>query len=167
MKAKCIFFTGLPCSGKSTLAKILLNHFPNSQLLDGDEIRDTPLADDVGFGAADRKKHILRMGNIAKMLVDNGVTVICSFVSPNREVRDEVRSMFNKDDFIRFAKEIKVPICNDYKPLEGTKRCEHYVTCDGGDRCGVCDIPTNFLCYYSLVYLNSNEIKEIINNEKT
>lgn len=100
MKAKCIFFTGIPCSGKTTLAKKLLRYYPSSHLLDGDEIRNTPLAKDVGFAPEDRAKHILRMGQIASILVKNGVTAICSFVSPQKEIRDQVRAMFNEGEFI-------------------------------------------------------------------
>ena len=99
MKAKCLFFTGLPCSGKTTIVKSLEKYYPNVRILDGDEIRGTPLAKNVGFSPEDRKNHILRMGQLAKMFVDNGVTVLCSFVSPQKEVRDEVRAMFDDGEF--------------------------------------------------------------------
>jgi len=48
--------TGLPCSGKTAIAKELLKHFPKSQLLDGDVMRQTPLTEDLGFSVEDRKK---------------------------------------------------------------------------------------------------------------
>lgn len=98
--AKCIWLTGLPCSGKTTIAEQLIKYFPKAQLLDGDVIRDTPLAKDVGFSPEDRAKHILRMGQLAKMFVDNDVTSVCSFVSPQKEIRDQVRNMFNEGEFI-------------------------------------------------------------------
>jgi adenylylsulfate kinase len=113
MKAKCLWFTGLPCSGKTTLAKQLLRYFPNAQLLDGDELRGMNLAKNVGFSPEDRKNHSLRMGEIAKMLVDNGVTAICSFVSPNRAVRDEVRRMFSADQFVEIH--VNTPLSECFK----------------------------------------------------
>lgn len=98
-KGKCIWLTGLPCSGKTTIAKELKKYYKNSSLLDGDVIRDTFLGKDVGFSPEDRKKHILRMGTIAKLMVDSGTTVICSFVSPDPLVREEVREMFEKGEY--------------------------------------------------------------------
>lgn len=111
MKAKCLWFTALPCAGKTTIARKLLRYFPKAQLLDGDEIRNTPLAKDVGFSPEDRAKHILRMGQIAKMLVDNGVTAICSFVSPSREIRNQVRDMFNDGDFLEIFVDTPIDVC--------------------------------------------------------
>lgn len=111
MKAKCIWFTGLPCSGKTTISKEILKYFPNSQLLDGDEIRNTPLAKDVGFTPDDRAKHIMRMGQIAKMLVDNGVTAVCSFVSPAKGIREEVKSMFAPSEFVEIYVSTPVEEC--------------------------------------------------------
>lgn len=99
MKAKAIWLTGLPCSGKTTIAYELKKHFPKSQLLDGDLIRGTPLANTVGFSKEDREQHILRMGHLAKMFVDQGITAICSFVSPDRKVRNQVRKMFDPNEF--------------------------------------------------------------------
>jgi adenylylsulfate kinase len=100
MKAKCIWLTGLPCSGKTTIAKELAKYFPNCQILDGDIIRDTPISKDVGFSPEDREKHIKRMGYLAKMFADQGITTICSFVSPSLKVRNEVRSYFKHPDFV-------------------------------------------------------------------
>ena len=111
MKAKCIWLTGLPCSGKTTIAKKLLKYFPNSQLLDGDEIRNTPLAKNVGFSLEDRADHIRRMGQIAKILVNNGVTTICSFVSPSLKIRNEVRAMFLDEDFYEVFVDASLDTC--------------------------------------------------------
>jgi len=100
VKARCIWFTGLPCSGKTTIAEQLLKYFPVSQLLDGDLIRKTDLGLGLDFTLESRKTHILRMGEISKLLVDSGVTTICSFVSPSNEVRDLVRAKFEEGQFI-------------------------------------------------------------------
>jgi len=111
MKSKCIWLTGLPCSGKTTIAKQLEKHYSNSIVIDGDEIRNTPLANTAGFSQEDRKNHILKMGHLAKMFTDTGVTAICSFVSPSEVVRQEVRSSFNDGDFIEVHVDATVETC--------------------------------------------------------
>lgn len=100
-----IWLTGCPCAGKTTLAKALntrlkqqLPHL-KTQLLDGDVMRDTPLAQDVGFSPEDRAKHIRRMGQLSKMFADHGILVIASFVSPERKIRNEIRDSIGKDRF--------------------------------------------------------------------
>jgi len=98
--SKCLFLTGIPCSGKTTIAKELMKYYPRVQLLDGDEIRDTPISAGAGFTPEDRKRHLLRVGYLAKMFVDQGIWTICSFVSPLKEVRNEIRSMFKEGDFL-------------------------------------------------------------------
>jgi len=97
---KCIWLTGLPCSGKTTIAKALKKYYPKCQILDGDEMRGTPLANFAGFSQEDRNNHILRMGHLAKMFVDQGITTICSFVSPYANTRLQVRAMFTEDQFV-------------------------------------------------------------------
>lgn len=97
---KCIWLTGIPCSGKTTIARELDKLLANSVVLDGDDLRATYLGQDVGFSAKDRFKHILRMGEIAKLFVDNGTYAICAFVSPDRKARDKVRKLFKEGDFI-------------------------------------------------------------------
>jgi adenylylsulfate kinase len=111
MKTRCIWLTGLPCSGKTTLAKELEGHYSSSIVLDGDEIRNTPLANKAGFSAEDRKNHILRMGHLAKMFTSTGVTAICSFVSPSEETRQAVRAMFDEGDFIEVHVDAPLSLC--------------------------------------------------------
>lgn len=101
-----VWLTGCPSSGKTTLAKALLKElsrrYPHlkTQLLDGDDMRTSPLANNVGFSKKDRADHIRRMGYLAGMFADHGVFVVCAFVSPDRRVRNEVRRMIGKDRFI-------------------------------------------------------------------
>ena len=59
--------------------------------LDGDIIRKTPLSSDLGFTKEDREKHLRRIGVLAHFLSKNGVIVLCSFVSPYRKIRKELR----------------------------------------------------------------------------
>jgi adenylylsulfate kinase len=89
-----IWFTGLPSSGKSTIARIvcerLLERGLLVELLDGSEVRES-LSRGLGFSREDREEHVRRMGYVAKLLSRNGVIAICAAVSPYRATRDEVR----------------------------------------------------------------------------
>ena len=89
-----LWFTGLPCSGKSAiadrLADILKERGLRVERLDGDIVRQS-LTRDLGFSKADRDENIRRVTFVAKLLSRNGVAVLTSFVSPYREIRDESR----------------------------------------------------------------------------
>ncbi len=89
-----LWFTGLPSSGKSTIARAvqqrLLDRGLPVELLDGAEVRES-LSRGLGFSKEDREEHIRRMGYVAKLLSRNGIIAICAAVSPYRATRDEVR----------------------------------------------------------------------------
>lgn len=101
-----VWLTGCPSSGKTTIATALESEvrkqYPYLKImrLDGDDMRTSPLASHVGFTKKDRADHIRRMAYIAKMFADCGVLVICSFVSPDRSVRHEVRKMIGSKRFV-------------------------------------------------------------------
>lgn len=89
-----VWFTGLPASGKSTIARtvaeaLLARGIP-VELLDGAEVRES-LSRGLGFAPADREEHVRRIGYVAKLLARNGVIAVCAAVSPYRSTRDEVR----------------------------------------------------------------------------
>ncbi len=94
MKGFTLWFTGLPSSGKSTLARgveaILLERGMNVEVLDGDEVREN-LSKGLGFSKQDRDTNIRRIGFVAKLLSRNGVVAITAAISPYAEVRDEMR----------------------------------------------------------------------------
>lgn len=89
-----VWFTGLPASGKSTIARLvyerLLERGVPAELLDGSEVRES-LSRGLGFSREDREEHVRRMGYVAKLLSRNGVVAVCAAVSPYRSTRDEVR----------------------------------------------------------------------------
>jgi adenylyl-sulfate kinase len=132
---KCIWFTGLPCSGKTTLALALKKYIPCCMHLDGDDVRATALGENVSFDPEDRKNHILRMGAIAKIAVDSGITVLCSFVSPDRKTRDEVRQMFDVDEFVEVFVDADVTVCErrDVKGMYAKARSGQIVNFTGVD----------------------------------
>jgi len=109
--AICIWLTGLPCSGKTTISKELVGFLPPAQILDGDVLRDTPLASEVGFTIEDRNKHVLRMGQVAALLTNNGINTICAFVSPVNEIREKVRKLFHPGEFLEVYVKASLDVC--------------------------------------------------------
>ncbi|MEX2442990.1 MAG: sulfate adenylyltransferase subunit CysN [Alkalispirochaeta sp.] len=101
-RPKVIWFTGLSGAGKSTIAKQLEKDLFDAGMqvarLDGDNVRHG-LNADLGFSRADRQENIRRIGHIARLMYDTGQIVLCTFVSPYKEDRDYVRSLFPEGDF--------------------------------------------------------------------
>ena len=93
-KTVTVWFTGLPSSGKTTVAVEVLRALRcrdrAAELLDGDEIRRW-LWPELGFSKEDRDKNVRRLGYIANLISRNGVITLVAAVSPYRAVRDEVR----------------------------------------------------------------------------
>ncbi|MCX2710838.1 adenylyl-sulfate kinase [Mycolicibacterium sp. J2] len=91
-----IWFTGLPASGKSTLAvaveRALVEAGQVAYLLDGDNLRHG-LSDDLGFSAGDRTENIRRVGHLTRLLADAGVVALAALVSPLRSDREIARSL--------------------------------------------------------------------------
>ncbi len=94
MEGVTVWFTGLPCSGKSTIAdrvaEILKEKGYRVERLDGDILRKH-ISKDLGFSKEDRFENLRRAGFIAKLLTRNGVIVLASFVSPYKEIREELK----------------------------------------------------------------------------
>jgi len=90
----CLWFTGLPCSGKSTVADLVAKELRNMgkkvERLDGDIVRKS-LTRDLGFTKRDRDLNIGRVTFVAKLLSRNDVFVLISFVSPYIEKRRHAR----------------------------------------------------------------------------
>jgi adenylylsulfate kinase len=91
-----IWLTGLPSSGKTTLAEALAARVRAQghrvEVLDGDAVR-RQLSPDLGYSPDDRATNVLRVGFVAHLLSRNGVVAICALVSPYRRQRDEVRAL--------------------------------------------------------------------------
>lgn len=91
-----IWFTGLPASGKSTIAvaveRALVESGDVAYLLDGDNIRHG-LSDDLGFSAGDRAENIRRVGHLTRLFADAGVVALASLVSPLKSDRDTARAL--------------------------------------------------------------------------
>jgi adenylylsulfate kinase len=115
-KSKVIWFTGLSGSGKTTLAtaleRVLFNKGFITQILDGDNIR-SGININLGFSPEDRIENIRRIAEISKLLVNSGVISICSFISPTEEIRELVRDIVGKDDFLEIYLSTPIEVCED------------------------------------------------------
>ena len=99
----CIWFTGLSGAGKSTLAYALQQDLTASTIpncvLDGDVLR-TGLNSDLGFSPEDRAENVRRVGEVAKLMTNAGMTVLVALISPYRADRDKVRRLFPEGQFL-------------------------------------------------------------------
>lgn len=110
----CVWLTGLPSSGKSTIADALAPFLPSSgrrvTVLDGDVVR-THLTKGLGFSREDRITNILRVGFVASEVVRHEGVVICALISPYTSARDQVRAMVGAERFIEVFVDTPVSVC--------------------------------------------------------
>ncbi len=124
---RCIWFTGLSGSGKSTLANLLDKQLyalgKHTYLLDGDNIRHG-LNRDLGFTEEDRVENIRRVAEVARLMVDAGLMVIVSFISPFESERQLARSLFKEGEFIEVFVDTPLAVCEqrDVKGLYAKAR---------------------------------------------
>lgn len=106
-----IWFTGLSGSGKSTIAdaleKELLKKGVHTYLLDGDNVRKG-LNNNLSFSPEDRAENIRRIAEVAKLMLDAGLVVLASFVSPYRVDRENVKRIVGYSNFVEIF--INTPI---------------------------------------------------------
>jgi len=118
-KPCCIWLTGLSGAGKSTIANaldaVLHTQGKKSFLLDGDNLRHG-LNKDLGMSETDRAENIRRVGEVAKLMVDAGIIVVCAFISPYRRDRQMVRSIFGHGNFIEVFVDTPLNVCESRDP---------------------------------------------------
>ena len=109
-----LWFTGLSGAGKSTIANLveagLHARGVHTLLLDGDNVRHG-LNKDLGFTEADRVENIRRVGEVAKLMTDAGLVVLCSFISPFRAERRMVRELLDEGEFIEMFVDTPLEEC--------------------------------------------------------
>lgn len=110
----CIWFTGLPCAGKTTLAEILTRKLKEGghkvTLFDGDIVR-THISKGLGFTKEDRITNILRVGSIASELVKHNAIAVCALASPYESARTLVREVIGNDRFILVYLNTSLEVC--------------------------------------------------------
>ncbi len=113
-RPRCLWLTGLSASGKSTVANLLekrlVSEGRHTYLLDGDNVRHG-LNRDLGFTEADRVENIRRVAEVSRLMVDAGLIVIVSFISPFRSERDFARGLFEPGDFREIFVDAPLEVC--------------------------------------------------------
>lgn len=118
-QSSILWLTGLSGSGKSTIANAaareLFEQGYQVVVLDGDNIRHG-LNNDLGFSDEDRKENIRRIGEVAKLFVQQGTIVITAFISPFREDRKQVRQLVDEGEFYEIYIKCDLDICEQRDP---------------------------------------------------
>lgn len=120
-----LWFTGLSAAGKSTVADYVEQHLNSlghhTYLLDGDNIRHG-ISKDLGFSDEDRVENIRRIAEISKLMVDAGLLVIVSFISPFCAERKMARDLVEEDEFIEIFVDAPLEVCEARDPKGLYKR---------------------------------------------
>lgn len=118
-RPRCLWLTGLPGAGKSTLANLIEHALHqrglHTYLLDGDNVRHG-LSADLGFSEADRDENIRRVAEVARLMVDAGLIAIVAFISPFRREREYARALFAPGDFLEIHVATPLGVCEQRDP---------------------------------------------------
>ena len=104
-----LWFTGLPCSGKTTISKHLLGKIPNLEVLDGDELVRMLLLD--SWSKESRLNHTRRVAQIVKLLLKHNVPLCVSVISPFIESREIARKIIDNVNFFEVYVECSLETC--------------------------------------------------------
>jgi len=115
-----LWMTGLPGSGKSTIAALAKKeleeeHGRHVELLDGDEVRKG-LSSDLGLSREDREEHARRVSYLAKVLARNGVISIVALISPYRSSREKAKALIGVQDFVEVYVNATLDTCERRDP---------------------------------------------------
>jgi bifunctional enzyme CysN/CysC len=119
MSARCLWLTGLSGAGKSTLAQLLVLRLREQGRqacsVDGDALRQG-LSRGLGFSDADRSENIRRAAEVARLLVDQGIWVVVSLISPFRADRALARARFEAGEFVEVYVDAPLAVCEQRDP---------------------------------------------------
>ncbi|MBC35352.1 MAG: bifunctional sulfate adenylyltransferase subunit 1/adenylylsulfate kinase [Bacteroidetes bacterium] len=139
-KGTTIWITGLHGSGKNNLAYTLERKLFElgavAILMDGSTIR-SGLSKELDYSPSDRAEHLRRVAEVCKVLNDQGVIVICSFISPKDSIREQVAEIIGKDKFNLIYMDASLEFCKNHKP-------EFYQKVDKGETVHVPGIDEDF-----------------------
>lgn len=117
--ARVVWLTGLPGSGKSTIADSAVRKLHSlgvhTYVLDGDNVR-LGLNKDLGFTPEDRAENVRRVAEVAKLMRDSGVVVFVALVSPYRVDRETAAALFEPGEFLEVYVNTSVEICVERDP---------------------------------------------------
>ncbi len=129
-KAVVLWFTGLPSSGKSTIAHTLEEKLHEMKcrtfVFDGDNVRHG-LCSDLGFSREDRGENIRRIGEMVKLFIEAGVIALTAFISPFRADRQRISALVPPGDFIEIYCKCSAGAC-ELRDLKG-----HYLMARKGE----------------------------------
>jgi adenylyl-sulfate kinase len=122
-----VWLTGLPCSGKSTLAAGLADRLAARAVpvcvVDGDELR-RGLCSDLGFTREDRRENLRRAAEIARLLATSGVVAVVALISPYREDRARARALAPPGSFLEVFVDCPVSVCRERDPKGHYRRAD-------------------------------------------
>jgi adenylyl-sulfate kinase len=118
-KGVTLWITGLHGSGKNllayTLERQLFDKGATVVLLDGSTTR-SGLSKELDYSPTDRAEHMRRVAHVCRILNDQGIITICSFISPKAEIREQVSNIIGKERFKLFYMEASMDYCKKNKP---------------------------------------------------
>ncbi len=160
-----VWMTGLSGSGKSTLAAALERRLFDqgycAQVLDGDNVRSGINAN-LGFSEEERRENIRRIAEVAKLFLNSGLIVICSFISPLRSMRQMARQIIGPEDFLEVFVRASLERCEqrDVKGLYAKARKGEIKQFTGID--APYEEPQNPFCTVDTEQLSVNEAVEYL-----
>jgi adenylylsulfate kinase len=124
-RSAVVWFTGLPSSGKSTIAhgveEKLFRAGCRTFVLDGDNVRHG-LCSDLGFSPDDRAENMRRIAEVARLFLEAGVLVLAAFISPLRADRERARQLFSGNDFLEISCDCPLEVCEQRDPKGNYRR---------------------------------------------
>ena len=113
-KSQCIWFTGLSGAGKTTIAQAVQERLQAQgrlvYVLDGDLLRKG-LNSNLGFSDQDRSENNRRVAEVARLMVDAGVTVLVALISPFEDDRRKARALFGEGQFVEVFVDAPLLVC--------------------------------------------------------
>ncbi len=161
-----LWMTGLPCSGKTTIARKLQEFVPNLAILDGDELREWLSPKD--FSKEGRNEHNRKVAHLAKLLMKHNVPVSVSLISPYFENRKSAREIIGDGNFIETYVKCALDVCEerDVKGMYKKARNQEIKGFTGID--DPYDVPKNpELIIETEDRTLENSVEEILNYLKT
>ncbi len=123
-KACVIWLSGLPCSGKTTIAtgivELLQSQGIVARMLDGDILRKG-VCSDLGYSEKDRVENIRRIAEISKLFAETGIVTVCAFITPTESLRNLARGIVGSDQFTSVYVNAPLSVC-EQRDVKGMYR---------------------------------------------